>query len=273
MRLSLVTTIVASFLLFANHVGASCTASNATCQEGSGDCTRAIRLVLRGDQALAGNSVFYGKYCGKLNKCQVVKDGSASSEDDEVLDEASVCEIQSPRHNRLKGKTKKGKKFETKKNKKKSGDDGNVKPCPALPCDDIDASCSAHDTCLDNEALSSPLKDGGSLQIPQRCVCDVNFIFDMAIQATINPEITGLCDAAFYTDPIAENLLVTGIELMEHEAIFVAAPFCCDILRDVDGNGIAECDEDPNTDNNRFFLAAAMCKHVLDNLAELGIRC
>lgn len=54
----------------------------------------------------------------------------------------------------------------------------------------------------------------------------------MALEIKDNPAATGLCDDAFYTEAIASGFLVTGIQLLQHEGVFVAAPFCCDILLD-----------------------------------------
>lgn len=266
MKLTFITSLVLLLFLI-GRIDASCTASNATCETGSGDYTSAVRLALQGDLVAAGNAAFYGKYCGNLNKCQVVAALSSSSED------ANTCEVDDEPRSRLLEKKTKGKKQDIKMDKKSGDDDDDDAsiddPCPAIACDEIDKSCSLHDSCLDNQVLINPPPNGERLQIPQRCQCDVNLVYAMALEVSTPP--TGLCDDAFYTEPIAPGLPVTGIQLLQHESVFVAAPFCCDILKDVDGNGVPECQEDSNTDGQKAGVAVAFCHYLLDSLADAQI--
>lgn len=135
----------------------------------------------------------------------------------------------------------------------------------------IDISCSFHDACLDNEISINPPPAGDRIPVPQRCACDVDLVFNMAIQAATTAP-TGLCDAAFYNETIAAEFPVTPIGLLQHEAVFVAGPFCCDITLDQDGNGIPDCGEDDRTDPAKFAVASQFCQQFLVSLAAAGIQ-
>jgi hypothetical protein len=279
--------VVLTFLLLLAYTGliteASCTGSDGPCQAASGDCTTAVRLALGGDLAAAVDAAWYGKYCGARNKCQVVDDNisssSRSSSDDsddgeEMSDQDdSVCLIEDDRR-RLHGKQSKTKSkkniIKKKKNKKEKS---AQEPCPAIPCDAIDTACSFHDACLDNELLINPPDpDEQRIPVPQRCVCDVDLVFDMIIQ-TYTTAPTGRCDAAFYNETISAALPgVTPIDLLQHEALFVAGPFCCIIALDQDGNGIPDCGEDVRTDPAKFAVAAQFCQQIVAGLASAGIQ-
>lgn len=274
-------------LLFStSRVDGSCTSSNDVCQVGSGDCTTAVRLALEGNLVAAGDAAFYGKYCGTRNKCQVVK--GSSSEDGSFLDKASTCEIKEDTSHRRLGKTSKGKrgdkenhkkttKKSQKSNKHKSRSKSSAsmhhdesyaddEPCPAVPCDAIDYSCSFHDACLDQQLLFTPPGDGERLAIPERCACDVNLVYDMAMQVAGPTGPTGLCDDAFYQEPLFPQG-PSSLQLLGHEGVFVAAPFCCGILTettDTDTGVMLECEVDASTDQDKFAVAREFCQTLED---------
>ena len=296
MKLSNLVKICAVGLLVTttSRVDGSCTSSNNACQVGSGDCTAAVRLALGGDLVAAGDAAFYGKYCGARNKCQVVK-GSSSSSDGSFLENANTCEMKDDNYRRRLGKKTKGKRGDqkmhkktTKKSKKKTSsskssgskhhyesDDGSddEPPCPAVPCDAIDLSCSFHDTCLDQQLLlTPPIMDGERLSIPERCACDVDLVYDMAMQVSAASTTstgtgpTGLCDDAFYQEPLFPKG-PTSLQLLGHEGVFVAAPFCCGILTettDTDTGVLLECEMDASTDQDKFAVAREFCQTLED---------
>ena len=275
MKLSFVAFAVLS--IAAASTDASCTSSDGPCQEGAGDCTRAVRAALGGDVVAARTGDIYGKYCGGGNYCQVVDSISSSgNEDEDMMDEANICE--KPGDRRRLGRGKKGKNGDkSNKGSKQGGKEGGKKgsaedgePCPAEPCDTIDLACFHHDACLGNEILINPPPEGEGVPVPQRCNCDVNLVYDaVLVQASTAP--TGLCDAAFYNDPISDQLPITSLDLLQHEAILIAGGFCCTLLHDSDGNGIKDCGEDPNTDQAKFAVALLFCEEFVGGLAASGI--
>lgn len=97
------------------------------------------------------------------------------------------------------------------------------------PCDSIDAACMVHDRCYDGEDITCD----------DRTECDIKFISALntvlvaALQGDIEP--TGLCDDEFYTanlgSLIGSSETITGIDIVMHESILVAAPYCCGSIK------------------------------------------
>ena len=124
-------------------------------------------------------------------------------------------------------------------------------PCPA-PCDAIDMSCSTYQACLAN--LDQP-------KFPETCRCDVNFIADLAEQF-FDTEPTGACDSDFYTPQTFLPDQNVPINIFEHEAAFIALPFCCLItFEEVDS--LESCAKDPKTDPFRYAVARPFCDILL----------
>lgn len=269
------TLLVLLLCLAAPLTHATCDPSDEPCQVGSGSCSSAVRMAINGDILNASNALYYGKYCGALNKC-VPENGSRSgskrgkktkssdsssksSSMEDNNDDTSTC------------KAPKGSRRYLHRGKKKEEDT----TCPVEACDAIDTSCSIHDACLDEILLNNPLPPGTTrIPVPQRCPCDVNFVFDLAVEASTATEPTGLCDAEFYTEPIsAEHLPLTPIQLLQHESVLMAAPFCCDVILDQNNNGFPDCgEEDPSkVDPAKFIVANQFCDNLLTGLRNAGI--
>ena len=259
MKSGMILLIVWVLAVFLQSTDATCTSENGPCQKGSGNCTSAVRLALSGNLLDGINALTYGKYCGASNKCQVVKKpksskvGGAQISDSTCVrkDKRSLRQKQEPDflHN---GKPPQSK---------------SKKPCPAIPCDGIDTSCSGHDACLDKEVLIKPPPQGERLPVPQRCHCDVDLVASLAVQATTTAP-TGLCDAAFYNGTIAPTLPVAPISLLKHEAVLIGAPFCC-VVR------TPECATDAATGGKtnpvNYAVASAFCQALVSQFASQGI--
>lgn len=240
------------FLLFSTTssiVHASCTSSDQRCQPGGGECTDAVRSALSGDINAAIYSILYGNYCGGTNAC------IATENDDLDGDEDHKCQVQQSSSKKSKKKSKKDKKKDA---------SHFAEPCPALPCDEVDLACQVHDSCLTNIIMEDQLLPGMRIPVPRRCNCDVEFIYSQVITAQTS-EATGLCDAAFYEEPLSPGF-PSGIELLQHESLLQAAGFCCDVIKDSDGDGKPDCGEDENTNQDQFQVAAAYCQQFLGNL-------
>lgn len=259
------------FVLFSwtiETVQATCTSSDQRCQQGGGDCTTAVRLALGGDLAAAQDSLFYGNYCGRTNRCIPIEELHGDDDDysdEEDNDEFCLIEKEST--------SKKGKK---KANDRKlsyitSSTEEAGEPCPATPCDEIDRACQQHDACLDNIIFEDQIPpEDLPIPVPRRCKCDVEFVYNQVIISQ-SQDLTGFCDEAFYEEPLAPSLPLSGVGLLQHEALLQAAGSCCSLLADNDGNEIADCQEDGDTDPTQYAVASGFCQQFVGGLSGFGI--
>ena len=247
MKSGMIPLIIWVLAAFLRSTDATCTAENGPCQKGSGNCTAAVRLAASGKLEDAINALTYGKYCGVTNKCQVVKKPKATK--GRVPLDANTCVLKHKRSLR------------------RDKPPQSKKPCPAIPCDGIDTSCSVHDACLTQVILNNQLPPGGRIPVPQRCHCDVDLVAAMVVQASTTAP-TGLCDAAFYNGTIAPTLPVSPIALLKHEAVMMGAGFCC-IVR------TPECATDAATGGKtnpvNYAVATAFCQGLVTQFASQGI--
>jgi len=89
---------------------------NKPCEQNGGNCTTAVLAALGGDVRGAADLLFYGKYCGGLNKCY------SNQEDFETKGKGNL------------GLGKRG----------------------LPPCDGVDTTCKEHDACLDRKVQLFP---------------------------------------------------------------------------------------------------------------------
>ena len=259
-----------SLLIFLHVLSthSACTSSDEPCRGASGECTAAVRLAIGGDLIGATKAVFYGKYCGALNKCVPKYNSGSKSRSGrsgkESIESVDVCMINGHHDSR---KSSKGGSTRGSPKSPRSDEEGI---CPAEPCDDIDEICSVHDACLDQLIIDNPSLEGKRIPVPTRCPCDVAFVFSLAIQAGSTAP-TGLCDADFYEEPISEHVPITPFQLLGHEAVFLAAGYCCDITIDQDVNGVPDCGEAANIDETTFAIAYGFCQNILGGLSSAGI--
>jgi hypothetical protein len=234
--------------LFPGGCDATCTASSGPCQEGSGKCYDAVRLALAGNVLDAADALVYGKYCGAKNFCKVVRKKRAVTD--------GTCRKKRRPKSRALFLREGG-----------AQNDAASAPCPAVPCDDIDASCAAHDACLDEEIRMNRPPPGERVPVPARCNCDVDLVSKLAVQATLAPP-TGLCDDAFYKTDVSDSLPVPPVSLVGHEAVLLAAPFCCVVF----APGCAT-DARPGGGTNpvNYAVALGFCTTVFWQLAQQGI--
>jgi hypothetical protein len=185
------------------------------CEPFGGTCTAAVQVALGGgDPREAAELLFYGKYCGANNKCY------SNQEDYETNGKGNL------------------------------GLENRGPP----PCDDIDASCQAHDSCLDHKVQLFP---GGFDQVPaqDRCECDIKLVSDLfTLYDQGNPTL--LCDEGFY------DAVTGGITLIGHEAGLIAAGFCCSVLDNCDG-------ESSGPSNELFDDAALFCNGLVSTLVQI----
>ena len=225
-----------------------CTKSNDVCRAGSGVCLPPLKLFFTNFTA-AALKVKYGKFCGVTNNCRAVS--QARYDKQKVLPtfiKQNYCLVKSAATN-------------------------TTNPCPSKPCGRVDAACQRLQNC---EATFDPDKDifftrNGTKEIV--CTCYLDFVYDMAILAkTTKP--TRLCDPAFYNDPISPSFPVTGISLVKHEAVFLAARSCCPVLyADFDKNGIQDCADDTQfTNQTKYKYAYAWCKALDIGYAAVGVK-
>jgi hypothetical protein len=208
-------------------VRATCTADSSPCDENSGACSLAVLLAVPPSSDLAGATAAlrYGKYCGALNKCAPLETGVEGDENTCTPEDSSD-------------------------------------PCPANPCDGPDTACATHDSCLETIIAVNPPPEGERVPVPDRCFCDVQFTAALAAEAATGTP-TGLCDEMFYTVPQQNGL--TLIETFQHEAVLLAAAYCCDVLR---------CGEDArNKEYDALFQPASQfCEGVLQGIqSSMGV--
>jgi hypothetical protein len=209
-------------------------------------------LALSGRLLDAVDALSYGKYCGAKNFCRVVRKQAAVR--------GGTC-------------LRKGRKNSTALFLHQE-DEGVArepraakKPCPAIPCDAIDASCATHDACLDKEVRINRPPPGERVPVPARCKCDIDLVSKLAVQATLTPP-TGLCDGDFYDTPVSDEFPVPPISLLRHEAVLLAAPFCCVVFT-------PECTSDARpgggTSTVNYGIAYAFCTTMFRQLEQEGI--
>jgi hypothetical protein len=238
------------------RISATCSASNGPCKEGSGSCSDAVQQALSGNLLDAINSLSYGKYCGANNYCKVVGKKAAISD--------GKCRKPNSRALFFRADVPAEVKTEQ---EAAAGRKSAVAPCPAVPCDKIDSACATHDACLDNEIRLNKPPPGERVPVPARCHCDVDLVSHLAVQAALTAP-TGRCDADFYSTPISTAYPVTPIALLKHEAVLLAAPFCCVVYTN-------ECARDAlfggGTNPLSYGAAYAFCTGVFYQLERQGI--
>lgn len=117
------------------------------------------------------------------------------------------------------------------------------------PCDSIDAACMVHDSCVDVIA-------DGELTDADRLKCDSIFVSALHSVFKDTPLSTKLCEDSFY-DPNGDGS-ANFLNLVSHESLLVAAPFCCSsIIPFCKG----EADEPTECDD-----ALVLCKLINDEL-------
>jgi hypothetical protein len=210
-----------------------------------------VLLALGGNLPGAVDTLVYGKYCGAKNFCKVARKKAAVTD--------GTC--------RKKRKQSSRALFLRKTGGGKARNDAASTPCPAVPCDDLDASCAAHDACLDQVIRMNRPPPGERVPVPARCNCDVDLVSKLAVQATSTPP-TGLCDDAFYKKNVSDSLPVPPFSLVGHEAVLLAAPICCVVFT-------PECATDARpgggTNPVNYGVAVGFCTAVFGQLAKQGI--
>jgi hypothetical protein len=245
MKLTAITGFFVAFV--ASVVDGICTKSDDVCRAGSGICLPSVKLIFTNFTA-AALKLKYGKYCGATNNCRAVSQARYNKQ--QVLPtfiKQNYCLKRSATN--------------------------TTNPCPSKPCGRVDAACQRIQKC---EAEFDPDKDVFFTRNATKefvCTCYVNFVYDMSILAkTTKP--TRLCDAGFYNDPISPSLPVTGISLVKHEAVLLAAGSCCVVLyADIDKNGVQDCADDTKfTNQTKYKAAYAWCKALDNGYAAIGIK-
>jgi hypothetical protein len=236
-------------------ISATCAAGNRPCKDGSGSCSDAVQLALSGNLLEAIESLSYGKYCGANNYCKAVGKKAA----------LSVNKCRKPNRRALFYRADVP--AETKDEPEATGRKSTVAPCPAVPCDKIDTACAKHDACLDNEVRLNKPPPGERVPVPARCNCDVDLVAQLAAQAALTGP-TGKCDPDFYSAQISTAYPMTPISLLKHEAVLLAAPFCCVVFTN-------ECARDAlpggGTNPLSYGAAYAFCTGVFYQLESQGI--
>ena len=142
------------------------------------------------------------------------------------------------------------------------------------PCNAIDEACKIHDACLDDAIKDHEDETGkcfddatNNIDAYPRLECDASYVATLAgILSDESDNLpgtadSGLCDLDYYTsDPVAQVA-----QVLEHEAVLMAAPFCLAIVRS------GYC---PVTGKDRIGackVAWPFCEGVADKLALLGL--
>jgi hypothetical protein len=84
-------------------------------------------------------------------------------------------------------------------------------------------------------------------------------LFIAANAATVqqSPNATELCDAGFYSEPLAPSFPSPAISLVQHEANLMSIPFCCTVLAAPAG-GDPYCQADADAKGYAQAYAAAL---------------
>ena len=157
--LSVILVCLVGITTFSVVVEAKCDNRGEPCEPSGGKCTTALILALDGNLEAANDALFYGKYCGRNNKCfsNQGEDGSTNGE----------------------------------------GNLGLGRRGPP-PCDAIDEACKEHDACLDHEvqlagSFEIPLESRCECDV--QFLADLVSYYSGLIPT---PTPTMLCDEDFY---------------------------------------------------------------------------